>query len=53
MFLFCAKSPPSLGIPPVDLRSRTMDIHLHLPGAFVIQLVILLLHGLITRRTRK
>ena len=30
-----------------------MDIHLHLPGAFVIQLVVLLLAGLTTRRTRK
>jgi hypothetical protein len=43
----------SPGIPPGDLRRRTMDIHLHLPGAFVIQLAALILAGLAARRTRK
>jgi hypothetical protein len=53
MFLFCAKSFSSLGVPPGDLRRSTMDIHLHLPGAFILQLATLILTGLVARRRRK
>lgn len=49
----CDKLFGSDGIPPDDLRRRTMDIHLHLPGAFALQLVALIFAGLATRRTRK